>query len=104
MNTYKLLFLILLLNCAKTIAPSTDKTKETALESLGFTKMVVIESKDTTCEFLLKDKDNTSYEVLDLKKIIETPKNGQILWVKFVGLRRKSVCGAQPISITEFGK
>lgn len=92
------------MNCTKAIAPSTDKTKETVLENSGFTKMIVIESKDTTCEFLLKDKDNISYEVLDLKKLMETPKNGQILWVKFVGLRRKSICGAQPISITEVGK
>lgn len=83
---------------------STNSNKDFILENSGFTKMILMESKNTVCEFLLKDKNNTIYEVIEIKKQIENPQNEQTIWIKYIGLRRKSICGAQPIKITEIGK
>lgn len=67
----------------------------------GFTEMRIIESNDTPCQFLLKSKDGTVYEVEEIQSRIPGMKANTNLYVKFTPLKRVSQCNAQPIKIEE---
>lgn len=63
--------------------------------------MTIIESKNISCEFLLKDSKSNLYEVQEIESKIPDIKSEKKIWVKFTPLRKMSVCNAQPISIDE---
>lgn len=64
-----------------------------------FTEMTIVESKNTSCEFLLQDTENNFYEVQDISKKIPMIKAGKKIGIKYTSLRKMSVCDAQPIMI-----
>ena len=67
----------------------------------GFTEMRIIEANDTPCQFLLRSKDGTVYEVEDIQSRIQGMKADTNIYVKFTALKRVSHCNAQPIKIDE---
>lgn len=77
------------------------KKDPNTLQNAGFTEMTIIEDPKTSCLYLLQDPNKTMYEVENLASKIGDLKAGNKFWVKFVSLRRMSVCNAQPIEITE---
>ena len=76
----------------------------TTLQNDGFTEMQIIEDRKTSCAYLLQDLNKTLYEVKDLSSKVSNLKAGNKIWLKFISLRRMSVCNAQPIEITEIHK
>lgn len=70
----------------------------------GFTEMTIVENKNTSCEFLLQDKENNLYEVQDIATKIPMLKAKKQIVIKFTHLKKMSVCDAQPIVIDEIRK
>lgn len=82
---------------------TSNQTHSSNMESSkdGFTEMTIVKSKNTSCEFLLQDNNENLYEVENIFTKIPMLKNGNKIWIKYISLRKMSVCGAQPIQIIE---
>lgn len=96
--------MIFLTSCMNNKVPLSENQKDsTTLQYEGFTEMQIIEDKKTTCIYLFQDLNKIKYEVENLSSKVSSPKAGNKIWVKYISLRRMSVCNAQPIEITEVG-
>lgn len=104
----KIIFLLsafILLSCAnqnQTNNPTTSTDMESSND--GFTEMTIVESKNTSCEFILQDKENNLYEVESITNKIPMLKAKKQIAIKFTHLKKMSVCDAQPIVIDEIRK
>lgn len=102
MKIYFIIFSFLLLSCAsKTISENQSNSIEMNTQKEGFTEMTIVESKNTSCGFLLKDDKNSLYEVENITAKIPNIQTKNKIWIKFTPLRKMSVCDAQPISVDE---
>lgn len=90
------------LSCMNNQTTKTEMQKDSAaLRNEGFTEMKIIEDRKTSCIYLLQDENKTLYEVEKLASKVTNIQAGNTIWVKYISLRRMSVCNAQPIEITE---
>lgn len=99
-----IIFTFLLLSCVnKATSDTNNQSNSTEMNSQteGFTEMTILESKNTSCRFLLKDDNNSLYEVENIATKIPDIQTKNKIWIKFTPLRKMSVCDAQPISIDE---
>ena len=100
----KLAFFSILLSTLSCVTPvqNTGSDEGTGTVPEKFTEMTAI--KNDKCSFLLQDKSAQKYEVQAITSKIPNLSDGKKVWITFQPLRRMSVCGAQPIEITEVYK
>lgn len=97
-----IIFTFLLLSCASKVkSDNQSNSTEMNAQTEGFTEMTIVESKNTSCGFLLKDDKNILYEVENITTKIPNMQFKNKIWIKFTPLRKMSICDAQPISVDE---